>query len=33
MIADGVLFEGKCEMIKPYDSSGEIDPGKTEAAS
>ncbi len=23
-IADGVLFEGKCEMIKSYDKSGEV---------
>jgi cytoskeletal protein CcmA (bactofilin family) len=22
-IADGVVFEGKCEMIKSYDKSGE----------
>ena len=33
-IADGVIFEGSCEMIKPYEEiSDRINPVKVEAAS
>jgi cytoskeletal protein CcmA (bactofilin family) len=31
-IADGVVFEGNCEMIKPYDKSGKKEaPPRAEA--
>ncbi|MBN2401078.1 MAG: polymer-forming cytoskeletal protein [Spirochaetes bacterium] len=33
-IADGVIFEGSCEMIKPYEEiSGKVSAPKTEAVS
>lgn len=32
-IADGVVFEGKCEMIKPYEKKGKKDGGSVEKAS
>jgi cytoskeletal protein CcmA (bactofilin family) len=32
-IADGVVFEGKCEMIKPYEKKGKKDGANVDKAS